>query len=958
MGFVNFHVHSEYSFRSSFLSIEEITRYSAENGFDGCSVTDTNCVSGFIELSARASEYGMKPVFGCQLIVKGVSGRGHYPVLLIALDRKGLLNLYGLASETGRDNYSGMLNPIPLQDLILHREGLAVLAFSEIYAYRNDSAAIKKICGHYTEAFGLNFFLEMNYIGDEKIGVIREMVEIAGVQSLKPIASSEARYIGRDRADFNMMITGTTSGDLEKESDYSLKDAVSIKNHFKNHPDYLDNAAMLLDRIENNLIARRFPMPEYKKGHSRLKKICESRLSNYSSDIQYSERLAGELKIISSGLSSYFLIAYELSCFMKKKGIAYGPGKGPFPSSLVLFLLGFTKIDPVKYGLVFELLAPPGTDFLRSMELDIARKKQRFLFSYINSRFGPRCSAYMTTILRWTRAAGKFEGRARGLETETGSVALVGENIAELAPLYPEGVKDRYSGLTGNDADFSDFLRIEMKSSSLISIIEEGFRSAGIKSIDYDDRETYLMIKEGRTNSIFILENFAIREYLRSSAVDSMRVLCDIIAIYRKGPITDGTALNYITRRMNNQYYGKASPQAHETSPITWDTYGLILYEEQVLLIAHEAAGMDWNKSLMFLKAIVKRDNQAILRVKDEFIRGCIDKGSGEEPARRLFGILIETGSWAVKKSQTLGYAYTAYSLAYLKTHSPVDFYLASLNNNMYSTDKLNRILIDLMIEQPPGAILPVDINRSRRRFSKENGKIRAGLEMIKHLGHEAAGEIVMEREKNGVFKDMLDFAIRMTPLGLHEKALLNLVKAGAFRDSGFETDELLACAAHIFKFASREGNDKSLNLFEREEFIPDLEYFIKNCRDVEKNLSPMAEFEATEAYLSNHPLDMAEGEIKAYNVDYLDSIHDMTYGTFIVYMFQLRIKSKSGGMKGADAVICDKKGMAQVIFVPSIYKHYSSIIRNHTIYLLKGSIKGGQVFAEQVYLFEELGAG
>ncbi len=955
MGFINFHVHSEYSLCSSFLTIDDITRYSAENGFDGCCVTDTNCIKGFIELSSRSVKYNLKPVFGCQIIVKGLSGRGHYPLLLIALERKGLLNLNDLSARIGLLNHAGMFDPIPLSVLSNLREGLAVLAGAEFYACRHERVLIKKICERYIDVFGENFFLEINYTGIEKIVILREMVKIAEENSLRPIATCEARYLSRDRDVFNRLFTGTGPYDPSRECDYSLKGAVEIKNHFKNHQDYLENVSMLFDMIGNNLIARSFPMPEYKNCFTRLKKICEKKLSKYPGDIQYSERLAAELNLIEAGgLSSYFLFAYELACLMRIKGIIQGPGNGVLPSSLVMNLIGFTKIDPVKYGLVAELLVTPGTDFLLTLELEISRKRQSLIYSYITSKFGPGHSAYMTAVIRRPRSAGLIESLARGFKYETESIVLVRDNISELAPLYTDGGRFRYSGLTSEDSIYCPFFRVIMKSGSQISIIEEGCRSAGIKTIDYEDRETYLMIREGRTNGIFILENFSIREYLRSSAADSIKVLGDVIAIYRKDSIKNGTASNYITRRENNRNYGRVSPRAHETNPITWDTYGLILYEEQVLLIMHEAAGMDWEGSINFLHAITNKNNKAILSFKNEFIRGCISKGSGEESALRLFGILVEKGGQVVKKSQMLGHAYLAFSLAYIKAHSPIDFYLANLNGNMFSIDKLNRILIDLMIEGPPGSVLPVDINRSLRRFSKENGKVRAGLAVVKNLSREVASEIVSERKRNGFFKDMLDFSVRMVPLGLHEKALENLVKSGAFRDSSFKMEELLACVQAIFKFSCREGRDGSRSLFKREEFSPDLGYFIKNSGMIKKKFSSMSEFEATDAYISNHPLDRIIGRIENYSVDYLDSLHELAHGTFIVYMFQYKVKGKNS----ARGLICDKSGMTQVVFTPPVYRHYASILKNHTIYILKGNIKSGQVFAGEVYLFDEIAGG
>lgn len=289
MGFVNFHTHSEYSFCKSLLTIEDIVRYSAENGFDGCPVTDTCCSSGFIELSARARKFKLKPVFGCQIIVMGISGRGRYPVILIALDRAGLKNIYSLVSLTGRQDIKGVYNPLPPEELFSRCGGLACLAGPEIYSYRHDRTVINKICDRYKNAFGENIFLEMNYTGEAAPAAL-EMAEIAAAYEFRPVASCEARYKAGDKEKFNEL--------FKSDCDYSLKDARSIKNIFKDHQDYLTNTSRLFEMIGDNLIEGVFPMPEYRDSHSRLKNICMKRLKKFSSGAKYLDRLSAELKII------------------------------------------------------------------------------------------------------------------------------------------------------------------------------------------------------------------------------------------------------------------------------------------------------------------------------------------------------------------------------------------------------------------------------------------------------------------------------------------------------------------------------------------------------------------------------------------------------------------------------------------------------------------------------------
>ncbi len=972
MGFVNFHVHSEYSFRSSLLTVEKMARFAAGNGFDGCAVTDLNSTSGFIELSCRCPLSGLKPVFGCEIFVRGTAGKGRYPLIIIALNAAGLLNLYALNTEANRTNSGGRLQALPQSFLFEHSEGLAVLAESEIYSYRNDPELLKKTAGRYSEAFGVNFFLEINYKGEKSIQALRELAELSEKHSLKPVATCEARYLYPDREAYQLIRARRSAPGSAGEFDYSLRGKDEFIKIFKNHPPFIENAEMLFDSIGGGLIAKAFPAPGYVNSHSRLKKICSNRLDEFEGDVKYRERLEFELKAIKEGgISDFFLFSHELACFMKAKGILSGYGKGSNAASLVLFLIQLTKIDPLKHELDFEFYKTPGTAFFTGIEIDIDGRKRNDIFKFITAKFGPRNTALLSHIDRWTarsalsmlarkpgpgeysETAGKLAGLAKKSEADPSSIAVTAGNIANYAPVYESTGGVIFSGLTREDSSFVNFLRVTLNPNRYVSILRDAQRLAKKRNIDFRDKETFSLIVEGGTEGVYILENYGIREYLKECAADTVQGLCDIIAVYRSGPIGDGTAGNYITRRKNNLSYGRTSPGAHKTNPITWQTYGLILYEEQIIKIAFEAAGMEWKRAFEFMKAVLGNDNPAMLSFKDEFIGGCMEKGGDEESSYRLYGILVDTGRWAVKKTQTLSYAYLAYSLAYMKKHNPAEYLTAGINNNMSSPDIVNRIILDMKIRTGI-KILPVDINRSPVKFSMEDGSPRAGLLAVRHLGKDTAKKIVTERGKNGPFKDMLDFALRTASSGLHEKALENLVKAGAFKDCGYGIKELLKAVPQVRRYACRENGGESASLFGSDDIKPELGHFIKTGADCDIDLSE-AEKEATDIFISGHPLDRVENELGRFNVCTLDRAAGQGYCAFIVYLFQVKISLRPAGAPSAAAVICDKKGMMKAVFIPAVYKNYSSIIRNHTIYLVKGTVKNGQLIVEQIFLFDEI---
>ncbi len=1021
MGFINFHSHSEYSFLASLLKIDEIVQFSLSGGFEGCAVTDTLSTYGFIELSRTCLKNKIKPVFGCELFIKGSGGKGHYPVLLIALDRRGLENIYLLNSFAHKLYLSEHIYTLPQEVLFSHYEGLAVLAESEIYFNRKNKTRALKIVSLYQDVFKENFFVEVNYTGEKKVPLLKEIVDLIEANRFPALAACEARYSRYDGDAFPALNAyrekkeaGNEKGlPLDTGFDFSLKTKDDFSHYFKNHPQYLANAESLFARIEDNIIKKSFPVPHYIKSLSRLRKICERKLNAYCSDSLYRIRLEEELGIIEKeGISDYFIFAYDIACFIKINKIPYGFGKGSLPSSLVLFLLGLTKIDPVEHGLLFELFVPPGLPFSYEIELDISRKKKGAVFSYVHSKFGKKNVSFLSVIDRWTirsafRAVSKYsrldrdsakilssffnrsnfsieeelnadsrfaflynenkelkecsdtvrrlDGKACQNQVQSDCFTVIPGGLEKQASLDYNAGGEPFAELTRDDGRISPFLRVVLNSNRSVAIIEETMRTAKLKDINYNDGETYLLLSEGRTAGIFTLESPGIREFIKKAQIDSLSCLCDIITLYRKDPLTLGTASDYITRRINNLNYGKVSPKAHETNPITWETYGLILYEEQVLRIIHEAAGVELDKSILFLQALLKKNNPAVLSFKKQFIKGCVQNGSDKEFAQRLFGILLEVGRWAVKKSHTLNYAYLAYAGAYLKTHHPLEFYLSYLNNNLDLSENLNKIIMDIRFYSWNINILPININKSRCLFSLENGNIRAGLYLINHLGQETARNIVRERNKNGMFKDMLDFTLRMSSFDLHEKALENLIKAGAFSESDRSVSELLSTAHSVYKFARKEEKDEENSLFERGEQIPDLEYFIRKNPPADMPVNSMDEFEATDVFLTHDPLDRVKDVLGRYSVDETDQMQNLEKGTFIAYLFQLRAaRSRRGGMT-ASAQICDRKGIARAVFFPSVYQRYSSILQNHTIYLMKGKINNNQLIVEQIFLFDEL---
>ncbi len=1044
MGFINFHNHSEYSFLSSLLKVEDLVSFAVYHSFKGCALTDTFSTYGFIKLTGLCRSEGIRPVYGLEIFIKGINGKNQYHINLIALNNAGLENLFRLNTLIHQNYINENHYEISLENLIHCKEGLAILAESELIKNMISSQILEETIECYQKHFKNNFYVEVNYTGGHKIQEIKDLLNVIDRYNLNAIASCEARYFLKDKPAFDILINSShknpfikeINSHLSTEFDYSLKNKEDFYLIFKNHINLIDNSEILFQKIETDFNVKSFKIPVlYKNSFEKVKHICSLRLKNFCDREEYRNRLDAELDMLyKMKISDIFLIIFDTVHFLKKKKIPYGYGNGSACSSLILFLLGITKVDPVKYNLLFESFLNLGKLHLPEIIIEIAWEKRNLIFSFLSSKYGRQNVSYSASIHHSTARSLinefsdyfklnhdkinkikslipsvynyflenkmsdnrflyhlikeerrmkdfydndpdihdffdyiiKIEGLISHSSIHSGSIIIIPEGINKYSSLEYTLKRNNFAQIPNDDLEDTGIFKIDILGLHIISVINETMRRSEIKIIPDNDQNTFDLLAEGNTTAVFQLESNITRELLKKLKPQSINEISDIIALCRPVSFKSGLTEKYINHKNQKLNFNKVD----ELDSIASDTHGLFIYQEQLLRLMHEKAGLDWDKIENLKKSLFTKNNTHIITLKDEIIQSCVSNGLEFEQANRLFAILVDFGSFSINKAHSTVYALYAYTCAYLKNHHPLEYYISSINNNHGNEDRINRYLMDLRFHNKIYLFhtLSIDINYSKTLCSKENGNIRCGLAFVKYVGTKLSREIVRERNKNGEYKDFIDFYFRLKDRGLHLKSIEFLIKAGVFDKYGYSRKLLLSILPDISSFFSKKQSNEEGSLFTDYSSIPEIKTLINRRLAVQStgdnNLNNFNdskedkfrfEFEATDLFISHHPLDRYLDYLKEHQFDKIENLDRLSYGSFIGYLYKIRSVKTRNGSTMAFSQFSDRTGSTEVVFFPKVYLKFLQILKNNIIYLIKGKIDGEKIIAEQVFLFETI---
>lgn len=626
---------------------------------------------------------------------------------------------------------------------------------------------------------------------------------------------------------------------------------------------------------------------------------------------KYKERLDYELKIIHMmGFDDYFLIVWDYVRYAKVHGILVGPGRGSAAGSLVAYVLGITNIDPLKYDLLFERFLNPERVSMPDIDIDFEDDRRDEVVDYVINKYGQDHVCQIVTFNTYgPRVAIKDMGKVMGIplprlemiakmiptgpknkktitqmyQNSASFQKLINENNAlrksigamSLIEHLPRNISMHAAGVVLSTRPLRESVPLVIGPSSMImsQYSKDYIEKAGLLKMDFlglrnltmmayikkdieihqhqvidlnaiplNDQATYQMLSRADTFGVFQLESAGMRNLLRRMKPNCFNDIVDAIALYRPGPMENIPL--YLERRAHQVRIDYLVPALE---PILSSTYGIMIYQEQIMQIAQVIAGFSLGKADVLRKAVSKKNAKTMLEMKEAFILGAINNGYTKDVANKIYDLIEKFANYGFNKSHSVAYGFVAYQLAYLKVHAPLYFFASILSNDGASTNTKIHCIEEA--KRYHVAILPPSINASINRFSVEEGGIRFALTAVKNVGYAGYKEIVSEREAHGPYQDFVDFLGRMSGR-LNVKMIESLIMAGAFDEFGVSR-------------AMLKGNLDTLLEYARLKFaIMDADKPV--LKDVHENKYQRLEEEkeVLGLYLSTHPMTYMKEKI------------------------------------------------------------------------------------------------
>ncbi len=721
------------------------------------------------------------------------------------------------------------------------------------------------------------------------------------------------------------------------------------------------------------------------------------------------ERFEYELGVIlKMDFPSYFLIVWDMIRFAKENGIMVGPGRGSAAGSIVAYALGITDIEPLQYDLLFERFLNPSRISMPDIDTDFCIERRGEVFQYLAERYGHDHVAQIITFgTMKARLAVRDVGRA--LNMPYGDVDKVAKQVPEdlgmtiekalsvnpdlrrmcdddplidrliTCALKIEGMP-RHSGLhaaglviapsavynylpvqAGDDGGLAtQFAKETVEEMGLLKMDLLGLRNltvirdaiANLKSsrgidlditaIPLDDRETYDMLSRGEGNGVFQLESGGMQRVMRSLQPDSIADITALVALYRPGPIGGGMIEEFVDRKHGKKAIAYAHPILE---PILKDTYGVILYQEQVMRIATNMAGFKLSEADYLRKAMGKKKKEIIAGYKEQFIEGSVNNGVSRKIATEIFDLMEKFAEYGFNKSHSVAYAFVAYQTAYLKANYTPEYSAALLTSLMDKTDKLATYIEEcrrLGIE-----VLPPDINESRLDFTVVKGNIRFGLAAVKNVGLAPATQVVEERDQNGPYRSLPDFCERVS---INSRMLESLIQAGAFDSMAMHRAQMMAIYPKCIQMSEAVRREKEcglMNLFDGfcEEQQSEKELFpeVADIKPYPREIMLKLEKDMIGLFLTGHILEGYTSywrDYKICSINDLSELKDRAKASIAGMISHVKIKSNKQGQRFAQFDIEDLNGKIHCFIFARYFERCRDLLTEDAILAITGTIR------------------
>ncbi|NLK51316.1 MAG: DNA polymerase III subunit alpha [Syntrophomonadaceae bacterium] len=709
------------------------------------------------------------------------------------------------------------------------------------------------------------------------------------------------------------------------------------------------------------------------------------------------------------GFAGYFLIVQDLVNWARAQGILVGPGRGSAAGSLVAYALGITSLNPLEYDLLFERFLNPQRVTMPDIDIDFCYRRRDEVIQYVVQKYGEdHVSQIITFGTLLARSAIRDVGRVasiplrevdrlaklvpeeagitieRALEISPELNQAVGENeklnwlltVSQSLEGIPRHASTHAAGLVIGREPLTNYLplqrtgevvttqfakevveeigllKMDLLGLRTLTVIQDtvqlarqshaSARSLDLERIPLDDIETYALLCRAETIGVFQLESQGLRNLIREMQPSCFNDLIALIALYRPGPLGSGMVEDFIRRKhgLTAVHYLHPTLEA-----VLKETYGVIVYQEQVMRIASELAGFSLGEADELRRAMGKKKPEVLAAYQERFLQGAISRGIPEDIARRIFELMEYFSGYGFNRSHSAAYALISYQTAYLKAHYPVEYMAALLTS--VSTN-LDRVVFYIEECRRMGiVVLPPDINESQESFTAVGKNIRFGLGAIKQVGEGAVNSILLARKEGGFFTSLLDFCTRIDLRQVNKRVIENLIRGGAFNGLGMRCSQMLHSLDRCLEISHRVHQQRTggqLSLFDLTSMpsveqirleVPDLPEFPKGqLLEMEK--------EALGLYISSHPLKEYTQQLQQAGIQNVMELRQLSDGQKVCAGGITSALKRTLTRKGeamAYLSIEDHTGIMEVLVFPRVYRRYGAILQDREVLQIEGRL-------------------
>ena len=932
-------IKTENSILSSLIKIDDLILFANKNNIKSLTITD-NKMYGVYYFYKKCKESGIKPIVGLEVLVDS------YKVILYCKNYDGYRNLLHITS-----------NDIDLDILKKYSSDLICIVPFE----------------------SMSIYDKLSFYDDIFIGY-RNSFEESSLDYDNLVYMNEILCLDKKDLDYLRFLSGIRDGvsydEVSKFSDNYLMLFDSVLDMF---PKYLSNNYKIYDmcnleiEVQHDLLPR-FDCPDGMDSYSYLKKLCTIGMKKLFGDTvsrKYVDRLKYELDVINKmGFCNYFLIVSDYVSFAKSQGILVGPGRGSAAGSLVSYLLGITTIDPIKFDLLFERFLNPERVTMPDIDIDFEYTRRQEVVDYCILKYGERrvcpiitfgtlaakqsirdvgrclniplktidrlCSMidsklslkenysnvriknFLSTdkeLVRLYRVASRLEGLKRHTSIHAAGIVMSSSDLDNVIPL--DKSHDFYT--TGYSMEFLEelgLLKMDFLALKNLTLINDVLKEINISfdDIPSNDDDTFKLFQSGDTLGVFQFESSGMISFLTKFKPSNMEDIIASIALYRPGPMSNIDS--YIRRKRGIEKIDYIDPVLE---PILKSTYGIIVYQEQIMMIAQVMAGYSFGEADILRRAMSKKKEDVLLGERDKFINRSVSLGFSFDKAKQVYDLILKFASYGFNRAHSVSYALISYRIAYLKVHFPLQFMKHLLNSNIGGEVKTRSYVYEC--KSRGINILKPDINISGLEYNVHDGYLVYPLTVIKSIGYQSVVKI-LESRGNVPFSDIFDFVKRCD---VPSNVLENLIYSGCFESLGYNRKTLIQNLDKIVNYGE-------LGVLLSSDMMPILDSY----PEFDNKFLMEKELEIFGFYISNHPVTAYKKKYETIDLGNLSNYFDKKIN-IVVYVDRIKVLDTKKGEKMCFVTGSDEASSIDVVFFPKVFNDGISV---HDILYLNGKVE------------------